>query len=127
MNKTATIWLFLVAGIYDLLIGLTFLLFGPQLFQRFQVPLPQHWGYIQFGALLLIIFGLMFFAVALRPAANRNLIPFGILLKLSYVGLVSYYWSTSGVPGLFQPFVLIDAVMLVLFGLAYQSLRPAAE
>jgi hypothetical protein len=124
MNKTTTFWLFLVAGIYDLLIGLTFLLFGSQLFQQFQVPLPQHWGYIQFGALLLIIFGLMFFAVALRPVANRNLIPFGMLLKLSYVGLVSYYWITTGVPGLFQPFVLIDAVMLVLFGLAHRSLRP---
>lgn len=121
MTKSSVFWLFFIAGVYDFVIGLAFLCFGPQLFTQFNVPQPAHWGYIKFGALLLIIFGLMFFSVAFRPAANRNLIPYGILLKLCYVGLTSYYWSTTGLPGLFQPFVLIDAVMLVLFVLAYRS------
>jgi len=111
--------LFAVAGLYDFLIGLVFLFFGPQLFEATGVPPPNHWAYIQFGSLLLIIFGIMFFAVAHDPVANRNLMPFGMLLKLSYAGLVAYYWVTTDCPMLFKPFALIDAVMFVLFLLAY--------
>jgi hypothetical protein len=125
MKKNRDFWVFFSAGVYDSLIGLTFLLAGSKLFKQFSVPAPSHWGYIQFGALMLIIFGLMFFAIAYQPDRNRNLIPFGILLKLSYIGLTTYYWATSGLPGLFQPFILIDAVMLVLFILAYRA--PQAD
>lgn len=127
MKKSRDFWVFFLAGLYDCLIGLIFFFAGSQLFKQFNVPAPNHWGYIQFGALMLVIFGLMFFAVAFRPNQNRNLIPFGILLKLSYIGLTTYYWATSGLPGLFQPFVLIDAVMLVLFILAYCSPQAAAN
>jgi hypothetical protein len=111
--------LFALAGAYDFLIGLAFLFFGPQIFHSTGVPHPNHWGYIQFGSLLLVIFGIMFFAVAYNPVANRNLIPYGMLLKLSYTGLVAYYWITTDCPLLFKPFAVIDAVMFVLFFLAY--------
>src|SRR5712692_8873183 len=113
--------LFAIAGLYDFLIGLAFLCFGPQLFDTTGVPQPNHWGYIQFGSLLLVIFGTMFFAVAHDPVANRNLIPYGMLLKLSYTGLVAYYWMTTDCPMLFKPFAIIDAVMFALFLLAYRK------
>ena len=113
--------LFAIAGLYDFLIGLTFFFFGPQLFDATGVPQPNHWGYIQFGSLLLVIFGTMFFAVAYDPVANRNLIPYGMLLKLSYTGLVAYYWVTTDCAMLFKPFAIIDAVMFVLFLLAYSK------
>ena len=112
--------LFAIAGLYDLIIGLVFLLFGSQRFDAAGVPQPDHWAYIQFGALLLMIFGLMFTG-ARDPVANRNLIPFGMLLKLSYMGLGTYYWIRTGCPLLFKPFVVIDAVMFVLFLLAYRK------
>jgi hypothetical protein len=110
---------FAIASLYDFVIGLAFLFFGPRLFEAAGVPQPNHWGYIQFGALLLIIFGIMFFAVARDPIANRNLMPYGMLLKLSYTGLVAYYWVTADCPMLFKPFAVIDAIMFVLFHLAY--------
>src|SRR5262245_61841590 len=90
--------LFVVAGAYDFLIGLAFLCFGPQLFDATGVPHPNHWAYAQFGSLMLVVFGAMFFAVAHDPVGNRNLIPYGMLLKLSYVGLVAYYWVTTDCP-----------------------------
>jgi hypothetical protein len=117
--------LFAIAGLYDLLIGLAFLGFGPQIFDAAGVPQPNHWAYIQFGSLLLVIFGIMFFAVAYAPQANRNLIPYGMLLKLSYSGLVVYYAFTQDVPLLFKPFAVIDATMFVLFALAYSRLSPS--
>jgi hypothetical protein len=122
MNLIAVRALFAVAGAYDFLIGLAFLGSGPQIFEAASVPQPNHWGYIQFAALLLITFGCLFFTVATRPRENRNLIPYGVLLKASYVGIVSYYWATSGVPALFKPFAVIDALMLILFVAAWRSL-----
>jgi hypothetical protein len=113
--------LFAIAGLYDFIIGILFLFFGPQLFETAGVPQPNHWGYIQFGSLLLVTFGIMFFAVAYDPVANRNLIPYGMLLKLSYTGLVTYYWVTTDCPLLFKPFAIIDAVMFVLFLVAYSK------
>ena len=117
--------LFVIAGLYDLLIGMVFLVAGPQLFDATGVPPPNHWGYIQFGALMVVIFGAMFFAIAYDPVANRNLMPYGILLKLSYTGLVAYYWFTTDCPSVFKPFAIIDALMFVLFLAAYIK-RPDA-
>ena len=115
--------LFAVAGCYDFLIGVAFLFCGPQIFDAAGVPHPNHWGYLEFGALLLIVFGIMFFDVARDPVANRKLMPYGMLLKLSYTGLVGYYWITTDCPFLFKPFAIVDAVMFVLFLCAY-SKRP---
>ncbi len=111
--------LFVIAGLYDFIIGLTFLFFGSQLFDAAGVPQPIHWAYIQFSSLLLMIFGMMFLAIAYDPAGNRNLIPYGLLLKLCYTGLATYYWVTTDIPMLFKPFAVIDAVMFVLFWMAY--------
>ena len=115
--------LFALAGVYDLALGLGFLAVGPQVFEAAGVPPPGHWGYVQFAALLVAVFGLMFLAVAARPRANRNLIPYGVLLKLGYAGVVAYHLAAGGVPWLFQPFAVIDAVMAVLFVGAYWALR----
>ena len=114
--------LFVIAGAYDFALGLAFLLFGPRIYSAAGVKPPNHWGYVEFAALLLMVFGVMFFAVARDPARNRNLIPYGMLLKLSYAGLVVYYWATIDCPMMFKPFAVIDAAMLVLFGMAYMRL-----
>ncbi len=111
--------LFLVAGLYDFLIGLAFLLCGGMLLKWAGIPEPNHWGYLQFAALQLLIFGAMFLQVSRDPVGNRNLIVCGLMLKVSYVSLVAYYWAKGECPLLFQPFAVIDAVMFVLFLLAY--------
>lgn len=123
MSLSTVRLLFVIAGLYDFVIGLTFLFFGAQLFDTAGVPQPKHWAYIQFGSLMLMIFGTMFLAIAFDPVGKRNLIPYGLLLKLSYVGLATYYWTTTDIPMLFKPFAVIDAVMFVLFWMAY-SARP---
>ncbi len=122
MNIGSIRLLFAIAAIYDFAIGIAFLTSGPQLFENTGVPQPNHWGYIQFGALLLMIFGLMFSAVAWNPRVNRNLICYGILLKISYCSLVGYYWAAGPIPWLFKPFLFIDFVMLVLFVIAYYAI-----
>ena len=122
--KTATVsGLFLVAALYDGLLGLAFLVAAGWIFQSAQVTPPNHLGYVHFPGALLMIFGIMFAAIARRPRENRGLIPYGILLKLAYCGVAGYHWLAGGIPALWKPFVLIDLVFLALFILAYRSLE----
>jgi len=71
---------------------------------------------------LLLIFALMFAAIARDPIKNRDLIIYGILLKLSYCGMVFWYWFTAGIPNLWKPFAVIDLVMGALFVWSYRVL-----
>jgi hypothetical protein len=117
--------LFLVASLYDGALGLVFLLAPSLVYQWGNVTPPNHWAYVQFPASLLIIFAVMFAAVARDPIRNQNLIIYGILLKLSYCGIALWYWFTAGIPGLWKPFAVIDLVMAVLFLWSYRALnRP---
>lgn len=119
MTSTTIRVLFFVAGLYDFLIGLAFLACGVQLLKWAGIPAPNHWGYLQFAALQLLIFGTMFVDISRDPAGKRHLILYGLLLKVSYITLVGYYWARGECPLLFQPFAVIDAVMFVLFLWAY--------
>ena len=113
--------LFIAAAVYDGLLGGAFLFAGDAVFQWFEVTPPNHPGYIQFPAALLVVFAVMFAAIAADPAGNRRLIPYGILLKLSYCGVVLYHWISGGVPGMWKPFFFADLVFLVLFRWAWRA------
>lgn len=107
--------LFIVAAIYDGVLGIAFLFAGPAVFAWFEVTPPNHWGYIHFPAALLMVFAIMFAAIAVRPRANRNLIPYGMLLKVSYSGLAFMHWAATDVPTMWKPFAVIDVVFLLAF------------
>ena len=88
---------------------------------------PNHLGYVQFPAALLLIFGLMFAAIAVNPVARRHLIVYGILLKVAYSGVAGFHWAAAGIPGMWKPFVVIDLVMGLLFAWAYVVLAKAPQ
>jgi len=109
---------FVVAGLYDGILGLLFVLVPYQLFKAANVPPPNHVGYVQFPALLLIIFAIMFFNIARNPSANRSLILYGILLKISYSGVVLFHWMSVNIPTIWVVFAFFDLIFLVLFVVA---------
>lgn len=116
--------LFFVAAIYDGLLGAIFLFAGRFMFQWSGVTPPNHIGYVQFPGALLMVFGVMFAAVAFNPRKNRNLIPYGILLKLSYCGVVLWHWLGAGIPDMWKPFCIADFVFMLLFIWAWKALEP---
>jgi len=120
--KRAIQMLFIVAAIYDGVLGVVFLVMGAAVFEWFAVPPPNHFGYVHFPAALLIVFAVMFMAVAKNPVENRNLIPYGILLKISYCSVVLFHWITAGIPGMWKPFCIIDFAFLVCFAWAWKAL-----
>ncbi len=117
--------LFLLAALYDGFFGVVFLAVPGYLFQLFDVTPPNHMGYVQFPAALLLIFALMFLAVAGDPIRNRNLIVYGIFLKCAYCGVTFFYWFTGDIPFMWKPLAVTDLVMGVLFVLCYAVLGRA--
>ena len=117
--------LFLIAAAYDGALGLVFLFAGCALFNLAGVTPPNHMGYVQFPAALLVVFALMFLAVARNPTENRDLIPYGALFKLCYAGVVFFYWITSAIPGMWKLFAVIDLIFAILFAVAYFHLKKA--
>jgi hypothetical protein len=115
--------LFWIAAAYDGVLGVVFLFNPGWVFRAFEVTPPNHMGYVQFPAALLIIFAVMFAAIARAPLAQRGLILYGVLLKAAYCGVTSFHWITAGLPGMWKPFVWIDLAMGVLFLWAYSVLR----
>ena len=125
-----TAWLrglFVTAAAYDGILGILFLVAPARLFAYFDVAPPNHLGYVKFPAALLVVFALMFAAIARRPFENRNLIPYGILLKVSYCSVAFGYWFTQDIPGMWKPFAVFDLAFGVLFYLAYRSLKAEEQ
>lgn len=117
--------LLVVCGVYDLLLGLVVTVAPAAFFRIAGVTPPNHYGYVQFPALLLIIFGAMFLRAAADPVGRRDVIVYGMALKASYSGLVFWYQLHGGVPALWIPWAWADLAFLVLFLLAWRSVRRA--
>lgn len=117
--------LFIIAGLYDAILAIAFLFFASALFDWFGVRPPNHFGYVKFPALLLLIFAAMFFRVASDPVKNRDLILYGIGLKIAYCGTVFWYQITKSVPFMWIPWAWADLVFLVVFVIAWKSTAPA--
>ncbi|NQT11937.1 MAG: hypothetical protein HQ582_04255 [Planctomycetes bacterium] len=119
--------LFYLSALYDGVLGFLFLAAPLYIFDAFDVTPPNHVGYVQFPAALLLIFGLIFLQIARDPRANRPLILYGVMLKVAYCGVTASHWIATGIPWIWKPFVIIDLLMLILFICAYAALRSPAE
>lgn len=129
MNSATSIRaLFLVAAAYDGLLGLAFLFAGQRIFAALGITPPNHWGYVDFGAGILVLFGILFLQVAKDPGKYCLLIPYGILLKVCYVATVAGHWCFGeGLPNLWKVFAAADTLFAILFYLSLRALRPTAS
>ena len=115
--------LFIISALYDFILGVIFLIGFKQIYNYFNITLPNHDGYVQFGAALVAIFGIGFWFVAQDPQRNRDIIKMGILLKLSYSGVAFYHAALGNLPGIWLPFAWFDVIFLILFILALKALK----
>jgi hypothetical protein len=115
--------LFVIAAVYDGVLGLVFLFAPTWPFAMYGVPPPNHVGYVQFPALLLLVFAVMFLRIAADPPGRRELILYGSGLKVSYCATVGFHELTAGIPSMWIPWAWADLVFLALFVLAGFQLR----
>jgi len=92
------------------------------IFAWLNVTLPNHDGYIQFPALLVATFGVGFWLVSLNPVRNRDIVKLGILLKLSYSGVVLYHRYFGAIPWVWVPFAWFDLIFLMSFVAALKAI-----
>jgi len=118
---------YVIAGLYDGILGIAFILFPGEIFALYGVEPPNHMAYVQFPALLLIVFATMFFRVAANPLRNRELILYGCGLKISYCATAFWYEVTIGIPFMWIPWAWADLVFLLLFILTWRSLSRRAQ
>ena len=126
MNINSIKLIFFIAALYDGILGIAFILFPGDIFAFYQVEPPNHMAYVQFPALLLIVFSVMFIRIALNPIINRELILYGCGLKISYVATAFWYQITTGIPFMWVPWAWIDLVMLFIFIMAWLKLNRLA-
>jgi len=115
-------FLFVISGLYDAVLGAAALLFGTEIFRMAGVTPPNHIGYIQFPALLVLLFGIMFLCIAKDPHGRREWILLGMGLKASYFGLVFCHALLGDIPKLWVPWAWADLVFFFLFFAAWRSL-----
>lgn len=115
--------LFLLAAVYDIVLGLVFALGFKSIMPRFQVPLPNHDAYVQLPAALIAIFGIGFWYVARDPKRNRDLIRLGVMLKLAFSGIVLWHYAAGTMPAMWVPFAVADLAFLAAFLMALAALK----
>ena len=103
---------FLVAAIYDIVLGAAFfLLYGP-LFSALGIALPNNTSYIHLTAAFVFTQGLGYWFVYQDPAANIGIVKLGLVYKAIFSGLAFYYLAIGE---LLHPAFLLFGVADLLF------------
>lgn len=107
---------FLVAALYDVLLGAAFVAFGEQLLSAIGMELPPHVAYIQLAAVFIFVQGLSYALVYRDPPGNLGIVRVGIAYKAAYAGLALWYLVIGLLPSVFfLPWAAIDLAFLVGF------------
>lgn len=118
MNNTKEkFWrgLFLVASLYDLILGVLFFFFYAQIFNYFNITIPDYPMYLQMSVAFVIAMGVGYYFVFLNLYRNIDLVKLGIVYKLVYSGLTGYFYFMNLANVVFFYFAVIDFLFLITF------------
>ncbi len=115
--------LFILAALYDGALGVAFLIAPLSIYSAMNIPAPNHPGYVQFPAAILVVFGIGFLMVAMEPVRRRDIMVLGCLLKIAYCSVVFVHAAGAGIPIIWTLFAWADLLFLILFIAALLSLR----
>ena len=120
--------LFIIAAVYDVVLGITFTFFPARAFAALGISekLPAFGGYFTLLGAFVLVIGIAYFLIA-RGDLRRNadLILIGTLYKLAYAGTAFFYWSQGSLPHVAFGvlFGVADAVFFILMAECYWSLK----
>ncbi|MGH2408474.1 MAG: hypothetical protein ACRDF7_10405 [Candidatus Limnocylindrales bacterium] len=107
---------FLVAALYDIILGAVFLVAGASILTAIGMALPPHTAYIQLSAVFIFIQGLGYWFIYRDPWSNRGLVRMGVAYKFGYAGLAFYYLLIGQLPSpFFIPWAVVDLLFLIGF------------
>ena len=117
--------LYLIAALYDLILGFGFLLFYKIIYKVFGMNLPENPAYLSLCAIMIGIYGILLFMIHKNPENNRITIIYAILVKFAFVAVVLYYWLIIGSNYVDIPFRIIAGIDLIFALLFLKSLKIA--
>ena len=118
-------WFFLVAAVYDIALGLAFMLAGETILDGIGMELPPHIAYFQLAAVFVMVQGLSYLLPWRDAWANEGVVWVGVAYKASYAALAGYYLVIGLLPStFFIPWAALDLCFMVGFLL---FLREAAR
>jgi hypothetical protein len=108
--------LFLVAAVYDLVLGVAFFLLYPWVYGMLDIALPTEPAYLHAAAGFVFVQGIMYLLVYRNMERNVDLVLVGAIYKAVYSGVAFYHWGTNTLPHtVFAVFGFLDLIFLVLF------------
>ena len=118
-------WFFLVAAVYDIALGLAFMVAGETILDAIGMELPPHVAYIQLAAVFVTVQGLSYLLPWRDPWANEGVVWVGVAYKASYAALAAWYLVIGTLPSVFfVPWAALDIGFMIGFLL---FLREAAR
>jgi uncharacterized membrane protein len=108
---------FFVAALYNLVLGLIFLIFFSQLMDLFGMPQPPRElvGFHQMGIILAMVFGVGYFMVGRDLRAHDGIVILGAIAKIAVFLLFFYHAVFSGLHFLIFLVGVGDLVFALLF------------
>ena len=115
-----------ICAFYNVLLGVLFALFPAAILRRFGAEPPSPLGYLQFSALLLIIFGVIFLRTAKDPAAHRELIVYGMARCAALFVLVFFCVIHNHIRIFWISLAWVDLVLFLALWLLWRRLSKQA-
>jgi len=111
--------LFLVAALYDFILGAVFFVFWQPIFDNIlNIPRPNNLVYLAFyqgAAAFVFNMGIGFYFVYRNMYRNVDIVKLGIIFKIFYSAVAFYWVIVEGMPGIFALFGLVDLVFIAFF------------
>jgi hypothetical protein len=118
--------LFLVAAVYDIALGIAFMVAGEAVLDAIGMVGPPHVAYIQLAAVFVTVQGVSYLFAWWDASANRAIVWVGVIYKAGYTGLAAWYLLLGMIPSVFFiPWAFADLAFLVAF-LVFLRRHPGA-
>jgi hypothetical protein len=120
--------LFLVAALYDFVLGFFFFLFWPFIFDHIlKIPYPNYPAFYQAAAAFIFNMGIGFYFVYRNMYRNIDIVKVGIAFKLFYTGLAFFYVFVEKMPWILALFGFLDLIFIVFFVLFLRAVRKEVQ
>jgi len=120
--------LFLVAALYDFVLGFSFFLFWPFIFDHIlKIPYPNYLAFYQAAAAFIFNMGIGFYFVYRNMYRNIDIVKVGIYFKLFYTGLAFFYVFVEKMPWILALFGFLDLIFIVFFVLFLRAVRKEVQ
>jgi len=107
---------FLVAALYDAILGVVFFFFYGPLFSTLGIALPNNTSYIHITTAYIFVQGLSYWFVYRAPQRNVDILKVGIVYKAIFSGLAFYYLAIGQLLSwVFVIFAILDLIFLAAF------------